>query len=290
MGYDNFNSYYDPTLKRARAHELTRHGIPVIEGDICDHSGLLHQFERLQPTHLIHLAAQAGVRHALHAPHEYVRANIDGFLSILELCRQYPHVPLLYASSSSVYGRNEKVPFSIDDPTDHQANLYGVTKKTNELMASTYHHLFGLSVTGLRFFTVYGPWGRPDMAYFLFTQAILEKRPVTLFNQGEMARDFTYVDDIVSGIGAALDRSFPHALINLGNDRPTRVIDLVTYLEEALGRRAHIQFLPAPPGEVLTTHADIEESRRLLQFSPCVTLQEGIQKFVSWYLDYHRLS
>ncbi|WP_068467701.1 NAD-dependent epimerase/dehydratase family protein [Candidatus Protochlamydia phocaeensis] len=289
IGYDNFNSYYDVQLKRDRARELTRRGIKILEGDI-------QQFEHLQAaianhntTHLLHLAAQAGVRYSLQAPFAYLQANVEGFLNILEICRQSPSIKLTYASSSSVYGLNKKVPFSIEDRTDAQASLYGVTKKTNELMAQTYNHLFGISVTGLRFFTVYGPWGRPDMAYFSFTKAILEGKPIEIYNRGNMQRDFTYIDDIVDGILAAIDREMPSAAVfNLGHHHPEQLLHLIAILESELGVKAQKILMPMQPGDVVSTFADIEESTQQLGFLPKVSLEEGLGRFVRWYKDYYK--
>ncbi len=289
IGYDNFNSYYDPQLKRARAAELEKLGITVLEGSLQDRQALQQAVEQHQTTHILHLAAQAGVRYSLQNPQTYLQSNIEGFLNILEVCRTHSHIPLIYASSSSVYGLNQKVPFAIEDRTDHQASLYGVTKKTNELMAHSYHHLFGISVTGLRFFTVYGPWGRPDMAYFLFTRAILENKPIEIYNHGQMRRDFTYIDDIVEGTTAALDRALPYATFNLGHHQPEELLHLIAILEKELGRKAQKVLLPMQPGDVLSTYACIEESKNHLNFVPKVSLEEGLAHFVKWYKDYYQV-
>lgn len=290
IGYDNFNAYYDPQLKRARAAQLLKDGIIVLEGDVKDKERLQRAIEEHQTTHILHLAAQAGVRYSLQNPHTYLQSNIEGFLNVLEICRLHPHIPLIYASSSSVYGLNQKVPFSIEDRTDQQASLYGVTKKTNELMAQTYHHLFGIPVTGLRFFTVYGPWGRPDMAYFSFTRAILEGRPIEIYNHGKMKRDFTYIDDIVAGTTAALDRSSPCAIFNLGHHQPEELLHLIGCLEKELGQQAHKIMRPMQPGDVVSTYADIEESTSELGFIPKVSLEEGIAHFIKWYRDYYTVN
>lgn len=288
VGYDNFNDYYHPQLKRDRACELAKQNISVIEGDITDRTMLQEAIESHQTTHLVHLAAQAGVRYSLENPHAYVKANIEGFLNILEICRHHPTIKLIYASSSSVYGLNEKIPFSIDDRTDQQASFYGVTKKTNELMAQTYHHLFGFSVVGLRFFTVYGPWGRPDMAYFLFTKAILEGKPIEIYNQGQMWRDFTYIDDIIAGIQAAIDGSFDCEVFNLGHHQPESLLHLIEVLENALGCEAKKIWKPMQAGDVLSTYADIEASTKKLGFLPKTPLEEGIPRFVDWYRTYYK--
>lgn len=289
VGFDNFNAYYDPQLKRARAAQLAQRGIFILEGDIKDSQALQRAVEEHQSTHILHLAAQAGVRHSLQNPQTYLHSNIEGFLNVLEICRHQPHIPLIYASSSSVYGLNQNVPFSIEDRTDQQASLYGVTKKTNELMAQTYHHLFGIFVTGLRFFTVYGPWGRPDMAYFSFTRAILEGRPIEIYNHGQMKRDFTYIDDIVAGTTAALDRSLPCATFNLGHHQPEELLYLIDLLEKELGCKAQKIMLPMQPGDVVSTYADIKESKNQLGFIPKISLEEGIGHFIKWYKDYHKL-
>lgn len=288
VGFDNFNSYYSPELKRARVNELLKNGITVIEGDLQDFDTLKKGIEEHQTTHLLHLAAQAGVRYSLQYPASYVRSNIDGFLNVLEVCRQYPQMKLIYASSSSVYGQNKKLPYSVEDRTDKQASFYGVTKKANELMAQTYHHLFAIPMIGLRFFTVYGPWGRPDMAYFSFTQAILENRPIEIYNYGQMRRDFTYIDDIVSGVLAAIDSQLPYGLFNLGHHHPEELGHMVMILERELGVKAQKILLPMQPGDVLSTFADIEESSRQLGFVPKVSLEEGLKHFVKWYRDYYK--
>ncbi len=287
LGYDNYNAYYDPQLKRDRAAELAKNGVLVLEGDVTDRVNLQQAIEKHQTTHILHLAAQAGVRYSLQNPHAYVQANIEGFLNILEICRLYPHLPLVYASSSSVYGLNTQLPFSVEERTDAQASFYGVTKKTNELMAHTYHHLFGIAVTGLRFFTVYGPWGRPDMAYFSFARAILEKRPIEVYNHGQMKRDFTYIDDIVAGTIAALERSLPYALFNLGHHHPENLLDMIHFLEQELGCTTEKILLPLQAGDVVSTYANIEASQQELGFSPKVSLREGIAHFVRWYQAYY---
>jgi len=287
VGYDNFNDYYCVRLKRDRAVELKKIGIEIVEGNILDDEKLKKAIEGHQTSHIVHLAAQAGVRYSLTNPKSYLKSNVDGFLNVLEICRDNPTIKLTYASSSSVYGLNTHMPYSIIDRTDQQASLYGVTKKTNELMAHTYHHLFGISVTGLRFFTVYGPWGRPDMAYFSFTKAILENRPIGIYNEGKMHRDFTYIDDIVSGICSAIHKELPCALFNLGHHQPEELLQLISILEELLDRKALKTFLPMQPGDVLSTYADIEESTSVLGFQPKVTLREGLEIFINWYKAYY---
>jgi UDP-glucuronate 4-epimerase len=222
-------------------------------------------------------------------PDDYVASNLEGFVSILETCRYFPNLKLVYASSSSVYGLNQKIPFSVEDKTDHPANLYGATKKANEVMAHAYHHLYGISVTALRYFTAYGPWGRPDMAYYRFTRQICDGEPIQLFNHGQMRRDFTYIDDIVDGTVAAIDLGAPCETFNLGNNRPINLLYLIELLENALGRKAVKEFLPMQPGEVIETYADIEKSQRLLNFHPSVPLEDGILRFIDWFKVYHSL-
>lgn len=288
IGLDNFNNYYDPLLKRQRANELAKLDIPIIEGDICDQAQLQKMIDEHQITHLVHLAAQAGVRYSLINPQAYIKSNVEGFVNVLETCRKNSTVKLTYASSSSVYGLNTKVPFSIEDRTDHQASLYGVTKKTNELLASTYHHLYQIPVTGLRFFTVYGSWGRPDMAYFQFTKAILEGQPIQIFNHGKMRRDFTYIDDIVQGIVHAIDLEASNEIFNLGNHQPVELLKMIELLEQSLGKKAHKEFVPMQAGDVLETYADIELSYQKLGFVPKTSLEVGISRFVDWYLQYYK--
>jgi len=285
VGCDNFNDYYDPRLKRDRAALLEKQGIRIFDMDMRSPS-----LEKLilehQITHFVHLAAQAGVRHSIQHPESYVDNNLDGFVRVMELIRRHPHIPFIYASSSSVYGLNKKIPFSETDPTDAPSSLYGATKKSNELIAHAYHHMFGVSVTGLRFFTVYGPWGRPDMAYFSFTDAILKELPIQIFNEGQMKRDFTYIDDIVDGTLAAIDLGASCEVFNLGNHQPVEVLHLVELLEKYTGKTAIKKFLPLQPGEVPITYADITKSQKHLGFFPQISLEQGLQKFFAWYTNY----
>jgi UDP-glucuronate 4-epimerase len=291
IGIDNFNDYYDPSLKRARAKELEKAHIPIIEGDLCQNELLTEIISKYSITHIVHLAAQAGVRFSLEQPQAYIKTNIEGFLNVLESCRQYPAIPLIYASSSSVYGLNHKVPFSTKDRTDNQASLYGVTKKANELMANTYNHLFNITAVGLRFFTVYGPWGRPDMAYFSFTKAIAEGKPIPVFNYGKMQRDFTYIDDIVSGIAAAIDYTKEnlgtHEIFNLGNHRSEPLSLFIEIIEQAVGKKAVKRLLPMQAADVEITYADIQQSQDKLGFKPITSLSQGIPKFVKWFKEYY---
>jgi len=299
IGVDNLNEYYDVRLKQARLERLREApGFRFRRLDIAAAGGLAG-LAAAEPgiDRIVHLAAQAGVRHSLEHPQDYVDANITGHLAVLELARRLPGFRhLVYASSSSVYGGNDKLPFSVDDPVDRPLSIYGATKRADELMSHAYGHLFGLPATGLRFFTVYGPWGRPDMALFIFTRAILEGRPITLFNEGEMQRDFTYVDDIVAGVVAALDRpppsapgEPPHRLYNLGNHRSEPLRRLVELIEQALGRKATIELAPMQPGDARASFADIASATRDLGFLPRVSIDEGVPRFVAWYRDYHGL-
>ena len=299
IGVDNLNEYYDVRLKQARLRRLREApGFRFQQLDIAATGGLA-ALAAAEPgiDRIAHLAAQAGVRHSLNHPQDYVDANITGHLAVLELARRLPGFRhLVYASSSSVYGGNDKLPFSVDDPVDRPLSIYGATKRADELMSHSYGHLFGLPATGLRFFTVYGPWGRPDMALFIFTKSILEGRPITLFNEGEMQRDFTYVDDIVAGVVAALDRpppgapgQPPHRLYNLGNHRSEPLRRLVELVEQAVGRKATIELAPMQPGDARTSFADIASATRDLGFLPRVSIDEGVPRFVDWYREYHRL-
>ena len=288
VGCDNFNAYYAPELKRARAKNLTGLGVHVFEGDITDTIFLEKHVVDFKITHFVNLAAQAGVRYSMVNPKSYVHSNLDGFASVLETVRRHPHIKLVYASSSSVYGLNQKIPFSEIDPTDHPSNLYAATKKANELMAFSYHQMYGISVTGLRYFTVYGPWGRPDMAYFSFTQAIWEEKPIQIYNQGNMQRDFTYIDDVIRGTIAAIDLGSPCEIFNLGNNHPESVLTLISLIEKYTGKKAMRELLPMQIGEVPITYADISKSNKELNFFPATSLEEGMGKFVEWYLSFRQ--
>lgn len=286
LGYDNFNDYYTPELKRRRAAFLHKIGVQVIEGNISDKFLLESVLKQHQTTHMVHLAAQAGVRYSLENPDAYVQSNLEGFVSILEACRRHS-LKLVYASSSSVYGKNTKSPFAEGDRTDHPASFYGATKKANEVLAYSYHHLYNISVTGLRFFTVYGPWGRPDMAYYSFTKALHHGHPIQLFNQGMMRRDFTYIDDIVTGTIAAIDAECGCEIFNLGGNKPESLATFVEILERHVGRKAEKLFLPMQPGDIESTCADLSHSRKVLNYLPTISLDEGLKRFVSWYKSYH---
>jgi UDP-glucuronate 4-epimerase len=287
---DNFNDYYSPALKESRAEILKQSEIPVIRGDICNAKILPELIESHGISHICHLAAQAGVRYSLVNPQAYIDTNITGFLNVLEACRHFPAVKLTYASSSSVYGENKKVPFSVDDPVNSQASLYGVTKRSNELMAQSYHHLYGISVTGLRFFTVYGPWGRPDMAIFSFSEKIRSGKTIDVYNFGKMQRDFTYIDDIVQGTVAAIDLESASEIFNLGNEKPEELETLITALETKLGIPAKKNYLPMQDGDVHRTYSDISKSRELLNFKPQTSLDQGLDNFLAWYLEKYELS
>jgi UDP-glucuronate 4-epimerase len=302
VGIDNLNGYYDVRLKQARLAELAAlSGFTFAKLDVADREGVLALVERHRDlTGIIHLAAQAGVRYSLENPYSYIDANVMGTLVMLEAARHIkPLTAITYASSSSVYGANRKQPFSVDDPVDQPVSLYAATKRSCELIARSYSHLHGLPATGLRFFTAYGPWGRPDMAAWLFTKAILAGEPIKVFNQGHMARDFTYIDDIVAGTVAAHDRAptagtaadgVPHRIYNLGNHRPEKLLDFIAVLERALGRTAKKELLPLQPGDVPESFADIESARRDLGFAPKTTIEEGIGHFVAWYKRYHQIN
>ena len=295
IGYDNVNSYYDPNLKESRLAILqAQPRFTFYRADLVSRSELESVFETHRPDIVIHLAAQAGVRYSLENPDAYVQSNLVGFVNILECCRHHNTQHLLYASSSSVYGANKTLPFSVKDQVDNPISLYAATKKSNELMAYTYSHLFGLSTTGLRFFTVYGPWGRPDMAAFLFLDAIAQGKPIKVFNHGEMQRDFTYIDDIVQGVLALTTRSAalritkgpPYKVYNIGNNHPERLMDFISYLETYVGKEAVKEFLPLQPGDVPSTYADIDDLIRDTEFQPSTTLKDGLRKFTEWWCIY----
>ena len=308
VGIDNLNDYYDPALKHARLDILRKfERFQFVRADIADRAAMEELFARHKPQRVVHLAAQAGVRYSLTNPHAYTESNITGFLNILEGSRHHGVEHLVYASSSSVYGANTKQPFSEHDNIDHPVSLYAATKKANELMAHTYAHLFGVASTGLRFFTVYGPWGRPDMALFRFTRGILAGEAIPVFNEGRMIRDFTYVDDIVEGVIRVLDqraepdpawtgddpdpaRSYaPYRVFNIGNNRPVILLDYIAALEEALGKKAQLDLLPMQPGDVVSTRADVSELEKAVGFHPSITIGEGIARFVTWYKDYFQV-
>ncbi len=288
VGVDNLNEYYDVNLKKARLEILKSYNdFTFYKEDIQNFQALEGVFETHNLDFICNLAAQAGVRYSLKAPFSYQKSNLDGFLTLLELARKYSVKNFVYASSSSVYGDNKKVPFSVDDRVDTPVSLYAATKKANELIAHAYSHLYQIPCTGLRFFTVYGPWGRPDMALFLFTDAILKKRPINVYNYGNMKRDFTYIDDIVDGTIAALKRAVPYEIFNLGNSQSVELLDFIRILEGVLGQEAQKNMMPIQPGDVPETAADIRKSRELLGFDPKTPLEKGIRRFVRWYREYY---
>jgi UDP-glucuronate 4-epimerase len=308
IGLDNLNDYYDVRLKEARLAELKPHqGFTFIKLDLANRNGMRDLFADEPIRRVVHLAAQAGVRYSLVNPHAYTDANVEGFMNILEGCRHGNVEHLVYASSSSVYGGNTRIPFSVHDNADHPVSLYAATKKANELMAHCYAHLYRFPCTGLRFFTVYGPWGRPDMALFIFTKAILEGRPINVFNHGRMKRDFTYIDDIVEGVIRTLDRpatpdpswsgerpdpgtsSAPARVYNIGNHQPVDLMYFIEVLETALGKKAEKKLLPLQPGDVPATYADIEDLAREVGFAPATSIEEGIPRFVKWYREFYRV-
>jgi len=290
IGVDNLNNYYDPKLKKARLEILKKHAnFSFYQLDIAEFASFEKVFAENKIDKVCHLAAQAGVRYSLENPHIYEQSNMVGFLNLLELMRQYKVKDLVYASSSSVYGGIKEIPFKEEAKINQPISLYAATKAANELYAHVYHHLYGLNTIGLRFFTVYGPWGRPDMALFLFTKAILENQPIKVFNQGQMKRDFTYVDDIVSGIVAALDKvsSLGYEVFNLGCADPVNLLDFIKTIEESLGKKAKKEFLPLQPGDVPNTYADISKAQKLLGYQPKIKIKKGVERFIDWYRKYY---
>lgn len=317
VGIDNLNNYYDVSLKEARLHQLTPNKrFTFFKMDIADDASMKKIFAEHEFDRVLHLAAQAGVRYSLENPHAYIQSNIVGFMNVLECCRSQwttnsillggKKRHLVYASSSSVYGLNRKMPFSVRDNVDHPISLYAATKKSNELMAHTYSHLYGLPTTGLRFFTVYGPWGRPDMALFKFTKAILGGETIDVYNEGNMKRDFTYIDDIVEGVVRVAEHipeccsgqqetepsisPAPYRLYNIGNNSPVNLMDFIHLIEAALGRKAKINYLPMQPGDVAETYADVDDLKRDIQYSPSTKIQVGVHKFIKWYREYFERS
>ncbi|MDQ3618365.1 MAG: NAD-dependent epimerase [Pseudomonadota bacterium] len=308
LGYDNVNDYYDPRLKEARlARLLPQPGFKLVRAALEDRAELQNAFNEFAPQRVVNLAAQAGVRYSLENPHAYVDSNLVGFTNVLEACRHHHVEHLVYASSSSVYGANVKLPFAVEDNVDHPLSMYAATKKANELMAHTYSHLFGLPTTGLRFFTVYGPWGRPDMALFMFTRNILAGEPIEVFNHGHHRRDFTYIDDIVEGVIRTLDNTptaddqydpatatpatarAPYSLYNIGSDQPVELLRYIEVLEDCLGRKADRRLLPLQPGDVPDTHADVTALRRDTGYAPSTPVEVGVRRFVEWYREFYQV-
>ena len=308
-GIDNLNDYYDVRLKKDRLERLTSlPGFTFARLDIADREGIQSCFRETMPGRVVHLAAQAGVRYSIKNPYAYVDSNLAGFLNILEVCRHNEIEHLVYASSSSVYGANTRMPFSVHDNVDHPLSLYGATKKANELMAHSYSALYNLPTTGVRFFTVYGPWGRPDMSLFLFTQNILAGKPIDVFNNGHHRRDFTYIDDIVEGVIRILDHTAmkndhwssespdpgtsmaPYRLYNIGNNRPVELLRYIELLEKELGKKANLNMLPLQPGDVPDTYADVNDLINEVGYTPSTPIEEGIARFVEWYRDYYEVN
>lgn len=309
FGIDNHNDYYDPALKEARLVRFAHHpGYTHLRADLADAAAIDRAFARFRPQRVVNLAAQAGVRYSLANPQAYVSSNLVGFVNVLEACRHHPVEHLVYASSSSVYGANRKLPFAVEDAVDHPVSLYAASKKANELMAHTYSHLYGLPTTGLRFFTVYGPWGRPDMSPILFADRISRGEPIDVFNHGHHSRDFTYVDDIVEGVIRTLDHiaradpgydaerpspgtsSAPYRVYNIGNDQPVQLLRFIELLEQNLGRTVEKRLLPMQPGDVPDTWADVSALRREVGYAPHTSIEDGVARFVAWYRQYHRLA
>ena len=285
VGIDNLSAYYSVELKRDRLKLMQR--LDFHQADIADASALATVFEKTKPQLVLHLAAQAGVRYSLENPQSYVQSNLVGFANILECCRRHPPQHLVFASSSSVYGTNAKLPWSETDNVDHPVSLYAATKKANELMAHVYSHLYGLNTTGLRYFTVYGPWGRPDMSPMLFARAIMDGKPLQVFNQGDMQRDFTYIDDIVEGTIRVLDKPSRYAIYNIGNHQPVRLLDYIAALERALGRKAALEMKPMQPGDVKATYADTRALAEAVGFAPATLLGDGLARFAEWFRNYY---
>jgi len=289
FGIDNFNDYYDPDLKQARLDRLSIHdNFTFSKSDISDMDVLDNVFKSFKPNKVVNLAAQAGVRYSLENPHAYVQANVVGFMNILECCRHRDISGLIYASSSSVYGGNTKYPFSVDDRVDQPISIYAATKKSNELMAYAYSHLYGLNTTGLRFFTVYGPWGRPDMAMYIFARKISAGKPMPVFNHGRMQRDFTYIDDIIQGVRAALENNYSCEVFNLGNSRSEDLLEMIGIIEKNIGKKADMDLQGMQPGDVEKTFADIDHSRDMLGYQPTTSISAGIPRFIDWFREYNK--
>ncbi len=290
LGLDNISAYYDQNLKSSRLDILKSYkNFKFNKIDISEFDKLKISFDSFGPQKVVNLAAQPGVRYSLQNPHAYINSNIVGFTNIIELCKNSKVEGLIYASSSSVYGKNKKVPFSINDRVDSQISLYGVTKKSNELIAHSYSHLYNLHTTGLRYFTVYGPWYRPDMAIFIFTQKILAKEPIAVFNNGDMSRDFTFIDDIINGTRSAIDKNLNCEIFNLGNNKSEKLMDVIAIIEQELGMKAAINFQPIQPGDVKITFADIDYTKQKIGYQPDTSIKTGIPKFINWYKEYYNV-
>ena len=289
IGIDNMNSYYSRKLKEDRLEILKSYNeFDFKEGDIANHSFVDSVFADFKPKKVVNLAAQAGVRYSLENPHAYINSNIVGFMNVLEACRGHAVKGLIYASSSSVYGGNKKIPFSEKDNVDDPISIYAASKKANELMANTYSHLYGLHTTGLRFFTVYGPWGRPDMAMFIFANKMINNLSIDVYNYGDMKRDFTYIDDIISGVVSSIEKNYRCEIFNIGNSRSENLMDMIEMMEEYLGIKAQTNLIQIQPGDVQKTYADIEYSKKLLGYAPKTPISQGIPKFIDWFKEYHK--
>ena len=287
---DNISDYYDQNLKLARLHLLSAYKhFKFKEMDISDRESITNIFKNYKPRKVINLAAQASVRYSLINPYPYIDSNLIGFVNLIELCRNYEVENFVYASSSSVYGKNQKIPFNINDRVDKPIALYGATKRANELIAHSYSHLYDLNTVGLRYFTVYGPWGRPDMALFIFTRKILSNEPISVYNNGNMSRDFTYIDDIINGTKSAIDKNYKCEIFNLGNNKSEKLMDLIAILENKLNKKAKINFQPLQPGDVINTCADIDYSREKINYYPKVNINKGIPQFIDWYKEYYNV-
>ena len=287
-GIDNINAYYEKSLKIDRIKKIkdfSNFSYDIV--DLKDLNSIKEIFEKFKPDKVVNLAAQAGVQFSIVDPYSYIDSNVKGFMNILECCKVYKVRGLIYASSSSVYGGNKKVPFSENDNVDNPISIYAATKKSNELMANVYHNLYNLNTTGLRFFTVYGPWGRPDMAYFIFTKKILNNELIEIYDNGKVERDFTYIDDIIDGIRSSINKNFSNEIFNLGNSKKEKVIDIIKIIEQKLDKKAKIKLMPIKPGDVKITNADIEKSKKMLGFKPIVNIAQGINHFIDWYKEYY---
>ena len=288
LGIDNINDYYDPNLKLARLEQLKPlKNFKFEKVDISDRKSITQSFQSFKPHKVVNLAAQAGVRYSIENPYAYMNSNLVGFLNIIELCRHNNVEGFIYASSSSVYGGNTKIPFSVKDRVDNPISLYAASKKSNELIANSYSHLYGLNTIGLRYFTVYGPWGRPDMAMLIFTRKILAGEPIPVFNNGNMKRDFTFINDIISGTRAAIDKNYKCEVFNLGNHKSEQLMDVVSLIEQNLGKKAEIDFQPMQPGDVPESFADIDKSIEMLDYKPTTNVDVGVEKLISWYRDFY---
>ena len=288
LGIDNLNDYYDTNLKQARLDQLKHFkSFTFNKVDMADRESLTTSFQSFNPKKIVNLAAQPGVRYSMENPYKYMESNLVGFLNIIELCRNNEVKSFIYASSSSVYGGNKKMPFSVEDRVHQPLALYGATKRANELIAHSYSHLYGLRTTGLRYFTVYGPWYRPDMAIFIFTQKIMAGKPIPVFNNGNMKRDFTYIDDVIKGTRSAIEKNYKCEIFNLGNSKSESLMDLIGIIEKNLGKKAQIEYLPMQPGDVKESLADIKKSTEKLGYKPITTINKGIPQFIKWYKEYY---